>query len=288
MRRCSTARTNGLRTARAGRTAEAEQFFAEAWKIIRCGKLSTEASLVCVSFQEAAEAYLDYREGAFERAEARIRQALTIDEVLEKHGYRILHLHRVQLLHNLVRILAKRGHNAEAVILASHVLSYLEMGSETPPIRGTWGHPLVAAVPSHLVASMFVQVTGEIALILAQSDTESNRGLFASVTPHAQLQATENCFRHPRAHDWFQVKHALLYDVGTFLTRVSDFFVAGRKSAPLLWYAAVIDLFGVCQQLDVPEATLFTSQVARDAVTWPGLPTKLRTSLEGGSGNGAR
>ena len=160
-----------------------------------------------------------------------------------------------------------------AIELASQILSYLEGASEVLPIPGPWGCERVARQFPEIVAAMFAQVTSEVALILAGKKRQLAHDLFAVASANMQLQANGSCHCHPRAHAWFLVKEAFVgNDVATFLERASHFLAEGRADTPLLWYATVIDLVALCDELELPDSKLLKWEIARDAVTWEYLP----------------
>jgi tetratricopeptide (TPR) repeat protein len=270
-------RSQGLVAARCGQFATAEQLFAKARTPLESSKLSPEGSLLYKSSQEPAEAYLDYRRGDFDRARTRISEALAIDAVLEeKYGYKTLFIHRLHLVHNLVRTEARCMCFDRAIELACQLLSYLEGASEVLPLPVPWGSERVAHLSPELVAVMFAQVTDEVALILAGKNRQLARDLFAVVVRYMKLQADGNCHPYPRTHAWFLVKQAFVSnDVATFLERASHFLAEGRTDIPLLWYATVIDLVTLCDELDFPDSNLVKQEVAKEAVTWEDLPQKL-------------
>lgn len=276
MGRSANARSQGLIAARRGQLVTAKQLFAKARAPLQSGKLSPEGSLLHKSFLEPAEAYLDYRCGDFDRARMRISEALAIDVVLEEeYGYEILFIHRLHLVHNLVRIEARCICFDRAIELACQLLSYLKGASEVLPLPVPWGSERVARLPPELVAVIFAQVTNEVALILAGKNRQLARDLFAVVVRHMQLQADGNCHPYPRAHVWFLVKQAFVSnDVATFLEIASHFLAEGRADTPLLWYATVIDLVALCDDLDLPDSELVRREVAKEAVTWEYFPQK--------------
>jgi hypothetical protein len=258
----------------------AERAFAVARVPLQLGKLSPEGSLLYKSFQEQAEAYLDYCCDDFDQARHRISEALAIDAVLEEeYGYDML-LHRIHLVHNLVRIDARCMCFARAIELACQILSYLEGALEVLPIPGAWGCDRVARQSLELVTATFAQITREIALILAGKNRQLARDLFAVVSAHVQLQANDRCHCHPRACAWFLVKQAFVNnDVVTFLERASLFLAEGRAEARSLWYATVVDLVALCDELNLPDSELVRQEIARDAVTWKDFPQKFSSLL---------
>jgi hypothetical protein len=259
----------------------AECAFAAARVLLQLGKLSPEGNLLYKSFLEQAEAYLNYRRGDFDQARNRTFEALAIDMVLEEeYGYEILLLHRIQLVHNLVRINARCICFDHAIELACKILSYLEGASEVLPIPGSWGCERVARQSPELVAAMFAQVTGEVAQILVGKNRQVDPHLFAVASAHMQLEANGNCHCHPRSYAWLLVKQAFVSnDVATFLERASHFLAEGRADTPLLWYATVIDLIALCDELALPEAELVRHEIAREAGTWEYLPEKFSSLL---------
>lgn len=274
--RFGNARIRGFIAARRGDFMVAEQFFVAARALLQLDKLSPEGALLYKSFLEQAEAYLDYRRGDFDQARSRTFEALAIDMVLEEeYGYEVLFLHRIQLVHNLVRINARCMRLDSAIELACQILSYLEGALEVLPIPGLWGYERVARQLPELVAAMFAQVTSEVALILAGKNPQVVRNLFAVASTNLELQTNSNCCCHPRAYAWLLVKQAFTNkDIALFLERASQLLSEGRADTPLLWYTTVIDLIALCDELDFPDSELFRQEVGRDAATWEYLPQK--------------
>lgn len=276
MHKFGNARQRGLLAARRGDLMVAEQKFGAARFLLELNQLSTEGSLLYQSFLEQAESYLDYQRGDFDQARNRIYHALAINVTLEEeHEYDILLLHRIQLVRNLVRIDARCMYLERAIELAYQILSYLQGKLEVLPIPGNWGYERVLRQPSEFVGSIFAQVTYEVALILAGKNRQVVRDLFGFAS------AKSNCHSHLRANAWLLVKQAFSSnDVALFLERASQFLSEGRADTPLLWYATVIDLIVLCEELDLPDSELFTQEVGRDAATWKHLPQKFSSLLD--------
>jgi hypothetical protein len=281
MHRARNARYQALSATRRGQFITAERLFTEAHATIQLNKLSTEGMLLYKSFLIQAETYLDYCRGDFVRVYTRTFEALEIDVILEEeYGYKILLLHRIQLLHNLVRTDAQRMYFEQAVDLASHLLSYLKGTVEVLPIQSLWGSKRVACLPSELVAAMFAQITGEIALILAGKNSEVALDLFAIAARNLKLQASDDCICHLQAYAWLLLKQAFVdNNITSFLEQSSNFLAKGRTDIPLLWYATVIDLIALCDKLNIPNSKLLRQEIARDTVTWQYLPKKFSLLL---------
>ena len=281
LRKYSEAQRQGLLAARRGDLAAADQLFAEANVLLDLEKPSLECSLLCKSFQGAAEAYLDYRRSDFDKAIARIYEVLAIDLVLEeKYGYAILHLHRIQLLHNLMRVEARRAHLEEAINLGYQLLDYLEGKSEALPIFEAWDSMRVTSLPLQLVEGMFAQITEEIAVILTGKERWIARDLFTGALHHTQVEVADNCYLHPRCHLWFRAKQAFVdNDLTTFLELASQFLIDGRGEIGLLWYRLVLDVAILCNELDLPEADLLIGEIASDAPTWSDTTHGMRNEI---------
>jgi hypothetical protein len=275
------ARNRGVITTRQGDLMTAERAFVAARAPLQLNKLSLEGSLLYKSFLEQAEAYFDYRRGDFDQARNRTSEALAIDVVLEEeYGYEILLLHRIQLVQNLVRIDARCMCFDRAIELACQILSYLEGALEVLPIPGSWGSERVARQSPEDVAAMFAQVTSEVAVILAGKNRQLARDLFTIVSAHMQLEANGNCHCHPRSYAWLLIKQAFVSnDVATFLERASPFLAEGRADTPLLWYATVIDLVALCDELNLQDSELLRQEIAKEAANWKYLPQKISSLL---------
>jgi tetratricopeptide (TPR) repeat protein len=281
MRRFDNARTRGLIATRSGNLIMAERAFTAARAPLLLSKLSLEGSLLYQSLLEQAASYLDYRQGNFDQARNRIYEALAIDLVLEEeYEYDMLLLHRIQLVHNLARIDANCMYLERAIELICRILNYLEGTSEALPIPGDWGYERVTRQPVELVTAMFAQVTSEIAIILAGKNSQVVRHLFVVISTNLQLQTCNNYCCHPRAYSWLLVKQAFASnDFANFLELASQFLNEGRADIPLLWYATVIDLVALCDELDLPDSKVFRQDVASLATTWEYLPQKFFSLL---------
>lgn len=274
-------RETAVMAIRCGEFGRAEQLFAETRALLESNLLSPEASLLHQSFLEQAEAYLDYRKGDFDQVYNRTSVALAIDAVLEKeYGYEMMHIHRIQLLHNLVRTEARRMRYARAIELAAQLLAYLEGALESLPFPGVWGFEYVVSQPKELLAATFAQIASEIAVILAGKPPQLARELLTVVKHYIPSQSQKYHHGHPRAYDWFLLKDSFLENnIATFLERSSHFLAEGRTDAPLLWYAAVVDVVALCNDFGEPYSLLIKQEVATDATSWKLLPQLLSVLL---------
>ncbi|GAP94817.1 hypothetical protein [Leptolyngbya sp. NIES-2104] len=282
IQQAASVRETAVMAIRCGEFVRAEQLFAEIRTSIEANLLSPEGSLLHQSFLEQAEAYLDYRKGDFDQVYTRTLAALAIDVVLEKeYGYEMMHIHRIQLLHNLVRTEARRMRYDRAIELAAQLLAYLEGTLKGLPFPGVWGFESVISQPEELVAATFAQIASEIAVILAGKPHQFARELLAVVRHYIPAQLQKHHHGHPRAYDWFLLKESFLEnDIATFLERSSHFLAEGRTDTPLLWYATVADVVALCNDFDQPYAFRVRQEVATDATNWKLLPQALSVLLD--------
>lgn len=269
-------RTRGLNAARQGNLIKAEQHFKAARLRLKLDKLSTLSSLLFKSALERSEAYLDYRLGDFDKARNRTFGILETYVFLEKeYGYEILFLRRLQLLCNLVQLEAGCMRYEYAINLASQLLSYLEGKLEVLPVPGNWGCDRIMRQSPELMAATFALVTCEVAKILVQKNHQLVKKLFAIVSFNLQLQANNNCYCHPRSYSWLLVKQVFVNkDIPKFLELAANFLEQGRADTPLLWYATVIDLVSVCDELELSESQLLKQEILEDSVNWEDCPQK--------------
>ncbi|MEH2111444.1 hypothetical protein [Nostoc sp.] len=274
LRRYSNACKQGVMAVRHRQLITAKQLFTEARTPLQMDTLSSEAKLLHQSFMEQSEAYLDYCHDDFDKVYSRIEKALALDVILETtYGYDILLMHRIQLLHNLVRTEARQLNFEGAIALASKILGYLDGQLETLPTPHPWGFERMGLQPSRLVTAMFDQITSEVALILAGKNHNHTRQLLKVATNHLLLQANPNKSSHPHCDSWFSVKQAFVdQDIITFLERASDFLAEGLADTPLLWYTTIIDLLSLCNALGWLD---LSQEITIDALNWENLPYQL-------------
>jgi hypothetical protein len=97
---------------------------------------------------------------------------------------------------------------------------------------------------------------------------------------HLHLRTNDNHRCHPQAYVWLLIKQAFVNnDFATFLERASDFLAFGRADTPLLWYATVIDLITLWDELALPNLELVRLEVASNMATWEKRPQKFSSLL---------
>ena len=274
-------RTKGLNAARQGDLIKAEQHFKAARLRLKLDKLSTLSSLLFKSALERSEAYLDYRLGDFNKARNRTCKILENYVFLEEeYGYEILFLRRLQLLCNLLQLEAGCKRYESAIELGSQLLSYLEGRLEVLPFLGDWKSDRIIHQSPELMTATFALVTCEIAKILVAKNHQLVEKLFAIVSINLKLQANNNYYCHPRSYSWLLIKQAFVNkDIPKFLELAANFLEEGRADTPLLWYATVIDLVSVCDELKLLESQLIKQEILKDSVNWKDCPPKFLSIL---------
>jgi len=175
--RITAAGGQALLAARAGRTVQAWDHIHHARALLGSAGLRPETHRLAHTLICAQHAYLCYRSDDDAQAQILLAAACRDDVALESlPGYGFLQIHRIQLLHNVMRIHRTRGRMRPALQLGHALLSYLEHPS--PPIlaalpepwNGPW-HGSFPDTPQALVAALHGQIAAEmVALATAATD----------------------------------------------------------------------------------------------------------------------
>jgi hypothetical protein len=252
--------------------ASAEQALAESADILARESMSAEAFRVGTSFQRAAEAYLHYRKEEISRAITCVMEALSLDEeLIEQAGYAILALHRVQLVHNLMRIEAVTGSPIRASELGFALLEYLERRN-IDNLPGCWRPADLDAIPVLLVERMFVQIVSELAALLARARDTHAASLSQHLSDHVNAM-DDYCRVSAVSHLWMQEKLSLLSgEPQLCLARMPELLTSSRATAPTIWSCAVFDLAAVCRATGSHLARHVHTVIVADSRTWYWLP----------------
>ncbi|WP_406698942.1 hypothetical protein V5E97_08645 [Singulisphaera sp. Ch08] len=244
--RCSKA---ALLAARLGRLRTAADGFARARAALDSESLLDETKAIGSAFNGAAEAYLDYRSGAYTAAIRGLRACVAIDDRLESdHGYKILHLHKLQLVENIVRVDARRGRPGDAVRLAVHLLDYLGRAAPELPVPGAWGGDRLDLLPPALCNAMWVQIFAELPVILAGAGSCGGIGSI-------HLRALPEHDAGRLCLEWLELMRELSRDRDTVASdRACRFLAEGRRQVPVLWHALLVEIAAVAACAGRPEA----------------------------------
>jgi hypothetical protein len=261
------ARSRGVLAARRKQLDTARHLFTAARSLLDANLLSDAGQLLFQSFMEQGEAFLDCRDGNLEQARQRTFHSLVIDQELEdRYGHDYLILHRIQQVHNLARIEAYDHQSKRAIRLILEILGYLDGRLDRLSIQGEWGYNRIARQPPSDVVAMFIQVAGEIALIMAGMDCYAAGELFTDVAEELLMPNYQRSC-HPHTYSWLLVKQAYSRgDLDLFLILATDFLAQRSAGMGLLLYSTLVDLIIVCDRLKSPAATDLKQEIINDVM----------------------
>jgi hypothetical protein len=262
------ARSRGLLAARRKQLDTARHLFTAARSLLDANLLSDVGQLLFQSSMEQGEAFLDCRDGNCEQARQRTFHSLAIDQELEdSYGHDYLILHRIQQVHNLARIEAYDHQPKRAIRLTLEILGYLDGRLDELSVQGEWGYDRIARQPRSDVVMMFIQVTGEIAIIMAGMDCSAAGELFTDVAEELLMPNYQHSC-HPHTYSWLLVKQAYSRgDLDLFLILAADFFAQRSAGMGLLLYSTLVDLITVCGRLKSPAAIDLKQEIISDVMS---------------------
>jgi len=227
--------------------------------------LCREAQLLAASVNNAAEAYLMYRLDRFDDAQAMVACALDADEELEReYGYELLIGHRIQLVHNTIRIQLRRQCFGRAYELLGAAIAFMEGYGKTIPLHHSW-------VPSRLQSDrdwnvMARQLTCELANASVHAPDSAWQSLCASLDLPRFL---EEGHLDPISRDWIHLKHLLMSGETTaFLEHLPGFFEASFAESHVFFYVALIDFLQLLGKGDSSVSRALYVQLLRDSLKW--------------------
>jgi len=275
-RRSVAPRERALRASRSGENAAAEQAMREARSALGLEQMSIEARLLMISIHQAAESYLDYREGRFEQSRTALLKALDATHALQgAHGYTFLEPRRIHLVRNLLHMEARRGRLDEALNLGVNLLSYLEGNTAAWPLPESQCTAAIPPMSDDMRAAAFDDVMESLAEVLAPETPETRRRL-ERFTPHLQPGASAACARFARPHQWLRLRWLAAQERDAeFLSEAHGFLAEGRGSTPSLWFAVVLELYRLSERLGAGFSVL-REEFVRDAPTFQNVPKALR------------
>jgi len=153
----------GVSAIKKGAVDDAIRLFREAEELL-AEPLYHEARLMAEAAFHTARAYLEYRERDFAGAESRILSALEREDRLENtYGYHAIHIHRIHLVENLLRVYWYGGNDAGAVPLLNRLLAYMS-GSSPEGLPGSWQMENLKRIGERTVRSKFSEIFSTFAL----------------------------------------------------------------------------------------------------------------------------
>lgn len=269
--------------------ANAEGLIHTMYGLIESSDLSRDSRSFCKSYIEAAAAYLEYKCQRYDRAMERLCEALAIDEQLEQHNpkFRHMHLHRMMLLDNWVRVLARRGQACASLGLAFQVLDYLEGKIPSLPVPTTWDSSLLSPYPADILSGFFRMMTSQIAEVITGMDRIEDTGeviyvrdAFARIHHHLSPDDSTCCHLSPASHDWIRMKQAALDDnLPVCLQHATRLLASGPGRLPTLWYATIVEVIILCQRWPTHRSRVFHEELSQEVVAWRRLPPAWKAAI---------
>jgi hypothetical protein len=269
--RVSGVRDRALAMSRAGEQKEAEGAMKMSRFLLSASGLSPLGRAAADTLQQAAESYLSYRRGDFADASARMTLAIeATDRLADAWGEsRFTTGRRIHLLHNLMRVEARRGAWREAMTLGTGILAHLAGASTGPrlPALDRPTPPMDAADARGFTGV----VTATVAEVLASVPDAEARELLAP------LAGVAHAAGGPAADGWGWISlksAALAGDPRAFLEGAAPFLRAGRGRGPVLWYAVALDVLRAARPLG--SASAGVAEIEAALGTEPRVPACMR------------
>lgn len=214
--------------------------------------LSRQTLLSAESYQYSAEAYLQYRMGDYDLAEASLLQSIVLCQVLHDEFDYPVEVRRIHLVRNIVRVKTRAGDEEAALRMASLLVGYLEGDQAQWPLQES----SMAKEPDSLLSEerwgLMDQVLGEIALLIMRRRASSLQ--LVSGPAGWLFTDTGRVGEHARVHAWLVARRASLDgDAARFLTHGTAFFGEGRGQLRQAWQELTRDLIEFCREV-APEA----------------------------------
>ena len=254
-------RSAGLKAARKRDLQHASVLLEEAREIVHARVKQPSNILLCKSFQIAADAYMAYVMGYFDDARASLKELAEIDLLLEREvRYRLLKLHRVQLLHNVVRIDIRQGLLEDALTLVFALLSCLTERTSTL-LEPCTSIESLSKLPIELIKSLAVQICSELCLLVA-NHVECD---------HLFLKKARQYLRYPGSvgsppTQWMELKVLFSDESDEFLERCLSFLELGPQDHRVLWLSTAIDVYKLGHNLDRDVFKLLTLDLSMAAM----------------------
>jgi hypothetical protein len=266
----SNVRNRGLLAARQGDFAAANYYFELARSPLDKREFSYQNALAYESYLEQARSYLLCRLKRFDEARDSINKSFENYVLLEELDHDTdFTLNRIQLVHNWVRLEVFDGNIEHAIELAFQILSYLSGKIDCLPISHHWS--LHKAAPE--TATMFMQVTIEIATILIDMPIESRSSIFKSFDI-LDLAYCQKC--NPIATTWLMAQHSLLNNKAQdFLEQTSLLLQRMDVESAILTSIVIVDIINFYKEFDPVQASSLQTTVAKDFDIWRKLPRKI-------------
>lgn len=248
------ARDTALAAARAGKAAQAEDALLRARNAVSGHE--PELTRFADTLTEAVAAYVDYKQQRYPEARAGLERSLdATNRMMMDYRCEKMHLRRVHLVANIVRMGARNGDAAGALDIASGVLSYLEGDDASWPLPGFEVSSPIAAIPLEHRVMLSGTLGGEIALVLSSSGNNPG-AVLGRLAKHASLgstSASSPCAPFRPLHQWLRLRWAHCYGgPDGFMNAAREFFAVKQPGGFWADAARLLDRF--CTTLDLDDA----------------------------------
>jgi hypothetical protein len=273
-------RRHALSAAREGRLHAATALLDEAGSLIGSPATSAFTRAFAEAFLYAVAAYVSYRRQDWCTTYRQLGLALERDDELIAGKVYILEMHRVQIAHNWMRVVARHVGNLSAAWLGVALIEYLRSGGrpEDWPKDVSFASERAvadwAAIPPELVYAMEEQVTCELAVCLARLDPVSH------VVPVSRLVhrmmspvTTAEQFIHLISARTSGQRDAFMQIAPAFLERA-------RGANAFLWEACVFELLR-CEDHPAPDDWKRVVSSLAGSWTFLALPDRPHLSVPG-------
>ncbi|MGH3972330.1 MAG: hypothetical protein ACRDS9_03250 [Pseudonocardiaceae bacterium] len=207
-----------------------------------------------------------------------VEQALAIDVRLENEfELGIMYAHRIQLVHNLVRVEARFGTARRAIELGVVLLEQLEGRINTSPTSHPWDQCDHRKVDSTQRRLLFNLVISDIALLHLQAGphvTEEASNIYQRHLAHCSEEQRQ---LFVDGHAWLTLRANLKScTVPESLNLVSAYLERGAQDIPILWYEAAMSAALQLCNSDKTEARDLGEDILEEGARLPLAPKDIR------------
>lgn len=270
-------RREGLKAAREDRFSAARSDLNSARRSLR--KIdTTEVRLVGASSYLAALAYLQYRQSKPAQARRLVEHALAIDVRLENEfALGIMYAHRIQLVHNLVRVEARFGTARGAIDLGVALLEQLEGRIDASPTSHPWDHCDHRKVDATQRRLLFNLTISDIALLQLQAGPQLAAEASGIYQRHLAHCSKEQRKLFADGHVWLTLRANLeSYTIPESLNLASEYLERGARDVPILWYETAMSAALQLRNYDKSEARDLAEKILDEGTRLPFAPKSIR------------
>jgi hypothetical protein len=269
-------------SAASGDIATACQLFGLAHSLISSKDLGHEGRLRCTLEVAAAEAYMDYFCGDFEQARTKLFDSLFAAQELEdRFGYDLFHIHRIHLLNNLVKVEARANRLSGALELAANIILYLQGKQSGLPVPGSWGSGYYKTMRNEDLQFLSGQLVNEIAAATVGIGSQALRPAFKVLAERVDLNVSHTSWQ-PEAYTWLQLKALREMSEGhlDYQQRCLPYLAAGPGASILLWHFTAFDVANTSETYGEHRASFFKREVLTDLQRIQALPRHVRAFVD--------